>query len=209
MNMAKQTDAEKWAGCYLRVSSSGQRDDSQAHEVEQYIKAQGLNAVHWYRDTATGANLDRPEFERLQRDVFAGKVNAVIVWRLDRLARNLKDGINVLADWTGRGVRVVSVTQQLDLSGPIGRMIAAVLLGVAEMERENINERIRAGIAARKAKGLPMGRRRGDTGHPWSLVKRRVDVALARSLRAQGVSVADIATRFKVSRPTVYAVLKF
>ena len=208
MSMAKQTDAGKWTAVYLRVSSANQRDDSQAHEVGRYIDGQGQQtAIRYYKDKATGANLQRPEFERLEKDIFDGRVSTVVCWRLDRLARNLRDGVNVLANWCKAGVRVVSLCEQLDLSGAVGQLVAAVLFGVAGMEREAINERIRAGIAARKAKGLPMGRQRGDVGHRWNLAKRRVDPALAQSLRAQGVSVADIAARFKVSRPTVYAVL--
>ncbi len=208
--MAKRTSkaSDMWTAVYMRVSGSGQRDDSQVHEIERYVKAQGLRAVHYYRDTATGANLDRPGFAKLQADIFGGRVQAVIVWRLDRLARNIRDGVVTLADWCERGVRVVAVSQQLDFNGAVGKMIAAVLLGVAEMERENINERIRAGLAARKAKGLPMGRAKGDTGHAWALSKRKVDADLARSLRAQGVPVADIAKRFGCSRVAVYQALQ-
>lgn len=58
----------------------------------------------------------------------AGKT--VMVWKLDRLSRRLRDGVNLLADWCDRGIRVVSITQQIDLSGPVGRMIAAVMLGL-------------------------------------------------------------------------------
>ena len=60
-----------------------------------------------------------------------------MVWKLDRLSRNLRDGINVLADWCDKGLRVVSVTQQIDFNGATGKMLAAVLLGVAEMEQED------------------------------------------------------------------------
>ena len=198
----------KWTACYLRCSTQRQRDDSQAHEVGRYIDGQGIKAVRYYRDKATGSNMDRPAFQRLQKDIFEGRVSTVVCWRLDRLARNLRDGVNVLADWTAKGIRVVSVTQQLDLSGAVGRMVAALLLGIGEMERENINMRIRAGLAARRAKGLPMGRQRGDTGHPWNPAKRKIDVILARSLRQQGATIADLAQRFGCSRPTVDRALR-
>ena len=80
-------------------------------------------------------------FERLQRSIFNGQVKTVVIWKLDRLSRKMRDGINVLCEWCDRGVRVVSVTQQIDLSGTVGKMIAAVLLGVAEMEQETRRER--------------------------------------------------------------------
>ena len=204
LNIEPGPDA--FTAVYLRVSTAGQKDDSQVYEVERYVKAQGLPAVHYYRDTASGANLDRPEFERLQRDVFSGQVRAVIVWKLDRLARSLRDGIDCLCDWLARNVHVVSVSQQLDFNGATGKLIAAVLLAVAEMERETIRERVRAGIAARQAKGLPMGRRPGQCPK-WSLAKRKIDPAMAASLKTQGVPVKDIAAKFGCTRQAVSGVL--
>ena len=82
---------------------------------------------------ASGDDLDRRQFAKLQADIFAGEVDTVVVWKLDRLSRSLRDGVNVLADWCDRGLRVVSVTQQIDFNGALGKMLAAVLLGVAEM----------------------------------------------------------------------------
>jgi DNA invertase Pin-like site-specific DNA recombinase len=65
-------------------------------------------------DSAT--NLQREAFTRLQAAIFAGKVTTVVVWKLDRLARNLKEGVNVLADWCKRGVRVIAITQQIGVT---------------------------------------------------------------------------------------------
>ena len=70
-----------------------------------------------------------------------------MVWKLDRLARNLKEGVNVLADWCQRGVRVIAVTQQIDLNGPVGHLIASLLFGIAEIELQHAKERQAAGIA--------------------------------------------------------------
>jgi DNA invertase Pin-like site-specific DNA recombinase len=119
----------------------------------------------------------------------------------------MKDGISLLCDWCERGVRVVSLQEQLDLGGTVGQIVASVLFGVAEMERENINERIRAGIAARKAKGLPMGRQEGQQ-FKRSPAKRKVDPETARNLRSQGVKVTDIAERFGCSKQAIYDALK-
>jgi DNA invertase Pin-like site-specific DNA recombinase len=200
-----RTDA--WTACYLRVSTTAQTDASQVHEVERYLVAHGVEAAEYYSDQASGANLARPEFERLQRDVLAGKVHTVIVYKLDRLARSLRDGIAVLCDWLARGVRIVSITQQLDFAGATGKLIASVLLAVAEMEREAIVERTVAGLAAARARGVRLGRPPG-TGRPWLLAKRKIDPLLARSLRAQGVGVAAIAAKFNCSKTAVHYVLK-
>ena len=110
--------------------------------------------------------------------------------------------MNVLADWCERGIRVVSITQQLDLSGAIGRIVAALLLGVAEMERENINERIRAGVEAAKKRGVKFGRPAWKT-RPY----RKIDPAEVKRLRAEGVPMAEIARRLDVTRQACYSAL--
>ena len=68
----------------------------------------------------------------MQDAIFAGEIDTVVVWKLDRLARNLKEGVNVLADWCQRGVRVIAITQQIDLSGPVGNLIATLLFGIVD-----------------------------------------------------------------------------
>jgi len=192
----------KHVAVYCRVSTSQQDTRSQREALKEYVANHGLANVKWYTDKATGANLERPAFERLQRAIFNGRVSTVIVWKLDRLARNLRDGVNILADWCERGIRVVSITQQLDLSGSIGRLVAALLLGVAEMERENINERIRAGVAAAKKRGVKFGRPAWKT-RPY----RTVDPAEVKKLRKEGLPMTDIARRLGVTRQACYKAL--
>ena len=112
--------------------------------------------------------LKRPAFDRLQKAIFAGTVKTVVVWKLDRISRRQRDGVNLLADWCERGVRVVAVTQQIDLSGAVGRMVASVLFGLAEIESEYRRERQAAGIAEAKERGVYRGRERGTTKAPAS-----------------------------------------
>ncbi len=131
-------------------------------------------------------NLQRPEFDRLQKDIFAGQVNTVIVWKLDRLSRRLRDGVNVLADWCERGLKIIVLTQQIELNGAVGRMIAAVMLGLAEIELEYRQERQAAGIEVAKRKGVYMGRKRGTTkGKP-----NRVRELACKGLRAKEIAQA-------------------
>src|SRR5262249_62214361 len=111
----------------------------------------------------TGGTLRRPAFDGLEKAIFAGTVKTVVVWKLDRLSRRQRDGVDLLADWCERGVRVVAVTQQIDLSGAVGRMVASVLFGLAEIESEYRRERQAAGIAVAKERGVYRGRRRGTT----------------------------------------------
>lgn len=183
--------------CYCRVSSRRQRHDSQKTEITRWLQNHGISGagVRWFEDTETGTTLQRPAFDQLQRAVFAGTIKTVVVWKLDRLSRRLRDGVNLLVDWCERGVRIVVVTQQLDLHGAVGRLIASVLFGLAEIEQEYRRERQAAGIAVARRHGMYRGRRKGTT-------KARPD--RARELRARGLTVPEIANVLQVSARTVF-----
>ncbi len=142
--------------------------------------------------------LHRPAFARLQRAIGAGPITTIVVWKLDRLARRQQDGINLLAEWCARNVRVVAVTQQIDLSGPVGRMVASVLFGLAEIAWEYRRERQAAGIAVAKAQGVYHGRQKGTTK---ALLQR------VATLRQRGLTGLEIATALGVSERTVFRYL--
>jgi DNA invertase Pin-like site-specific DNA recombinase len=185
---------------YVRVSSRHQKTDSQESEIRKWVEGNGIDPdkVTWFIDRETGKTLDRPAMKRLQQAIFDGSIKTVIVYKLDRISRRLRDGVNTLADWCDCGVRVVVVTQAIDLSGPVGRMIAAVLLGLSEVELEFRRERQAAGIEVAKAKGVYKGRRLGTT-------KGKPD--RARELRDKGLNVTEIATAMGTSERTVFRYL--
>ncbi|NQU24000.1 MAG: recombinase family protein [Candidatus Nealsonbacteria bacterium] len=187
--------------CYARVSTSRQKTDSQVSEINRWLSANGHdeNEVVWYEDKETGKHINRKSFKRLQHDIFSGKVKVVILWKLDRLSRRLLDGITILADWCERGVKVIVVTQQIELGGPVGRMIAAVMLGLAEIELEYRRERQDAGIAVAKRRGKYRGRKAGT---------QKVKPQRARELRERGLKIAEIETALGVSKSTVMRYLK-
>ncbi len=108
-------------GIYIRISDASQNNASQKREIARWLKGNGIadSDCRWFIDTGTGDNLDRAEFEKLQTAIFHGEIQTVVVWKLDRLSRSLRDGINVLVDWCDRGLRVVSTTQQIDFNGAI------------------------------------------------------------------------------------------
>jgi DNA invertase Pin-like site-specific DNA recombinase len=185
---------------YVRVSSRHQKTDSQEAEIKKWLTGNGLDPekVVWFIDKETGKTLDRPAFKRLQKAIFDGTVKTVVVWKLDRLSRRLRDGVNILADWCERGLRVIVVTQQIDLSGPVGRMIAAVMLGLAEIELEFRRERQAAGIEVAKQRGVYRGRQQGTT---------KAKPRRARELRDQGLTVPEIANALGTSERTIWRYL--
>ncbi len=201
-------DATKTIACYTRVSTFEQTGAAQRAEIEKWLESNGIQSerVRWYQDKETGATLKRPAFEKLQSDIFTGKVGTVVVWKLDRLSRNLRDGINVLADWADRGLKVVSITQQLEFNGTLGKMLATLLFGLAEMDLTNIRERQAAGIAAAKKRDatLPLserayqGRRRET---------KKADAQRARELRDRGNKPREIAAALGISERTVFRYL--
>jgi DNA invertase Pin-like site-specific DNA recombinase len=186
--------------CYCRVSSARQKTDSQEPEIRRWLQGNrvDLATAEWFEDKETGRTLNRPAFDRLQKAIFAGMVKMVVVWKLDRISRRQRDGVNLRADWCERAVRVVAVTQQIDLSGPVGRMVASVLFGLAEIESEYRRERQAAGIAEAKDRGVYRGRERGTTKAPSGR---------ARELRSRGLTVQEIATALGVSRRTAFRYL--
>jgi DNA invertase Pin-like site-specific DNA recombinase len=97
---------------YLRLSTLDQERGIQSQEkaISDYLAGHRLTDVVWYRDRLSGATTTRPAFTKLQRDIFCGKIKTVVTWRLDRLSRSLRDGVNVLADWLEKDVRVVAVS---------------------------------------------------------------------------------------------------
>lgn len=192
---------KKRVACYVRVSTVGQNETGQHNDLQKWITGNGIptTMVDWYVDKVSGDTLARPAFDRLQRDIFTGNVATVVVWRLDRLSRKVRDGINVLCDWCELDLRIVSVTQQIDFKGPTGKMLAAVLLGVAEMEQEARRERQRVGIEAAKERGLYSGRKQGTT---------KAKPKRAHQLRDKGLTGREIATAMGISPRTVDRYLK-
>ncbi len=186
--------------CYCRVSSRHQKNDSQKAEIQRWLQNNGLSSssVQWFEDQESGKTTQRSDFERMQKAIFEGTIKTVVVWKLDRLSRRQSEGIHLLGEWCERGVRVVAVTQQIDLSGAVGRMLASVMFGLAEIELEYRQERQAAGIAVAKDKGVYQGRMKGTTKAKPSRVKQ---------LRERGFTTPEIAKALGISPRTAFRYL--
>ena len=182
---------------YMRVSSNSQSVAAQRHELKRFLASHNGTEARWFIDEGvSGATMDRPALEQLKRAIFMGEVNTVVVYSLDRLARNAVEGLVLLADWLKRGVRLIVITTQMDFSGEVGQMVASLLLHIAQMERTLIRERQAAGIAAARANGNRWGGRKVGIG-------LKADPGRVMALRGQGLANHEIARALGVSTRTV------
>ena len=134
-------------------SLDAQREAAEAYIVSQ--KAEGWTALPDRYDDGgfTGGNMARPALDRLLRDITRGKVDCVVVYKVDRLSRSLLDFARIMETFDNHGVSFVSVTQQFNTTHSMGRLTLNILLSFAQFEREIIGERIRDKLAAQARKG--------------------------------------------------------
>src|SRR3981189_1365633 len=135
---------------------------AQREACEAFIKSQrheGWTCLPQAYDDGglSGATLDRPALQQLLADIQAGKIDAVVTYKVDRLTRSLADFAKIVEIFDARGVSFVSVTQQFNTTTSMGRLTLNVLLSFAQFEREVTGERIRDKVAASKKKGMWMG----------------------------------------------------
>lgn len=191
------------SGIYLRVSSTSQDLRSQEPDLQTWAKAQADEAV-WYRDKATGTNMDRPGLDKLLADARSGRITKVIVWRLDRLGRTARGLLELLDELQRLGVGFVSLREGIDLATPAGRLMLVVLAGVSQYETEVRKERQIAGIEKAKAEGKTWGGRKVGTRVKLTEEKE----ALIRQLHGQDTPIAAIARMVGLTRKTVYMALE-
>jgi DNA invertase Pin-like site-specific DNA recombinase len=176
---------------YARVSTA---DQNMALQLNALREA-GVDRV--FRDQGvSGSTSARPGLDACLDHLREGDV--LTVWKLDRLGRNTQHVLAIVEDLTARGVGFRSLTEGLHTDGPMGKAMLTIMAAFAQLERDTMIERTRAGLAAAAANGRKGGR------------PRKVDAAAAakaRSMRAKGINATDIAKMLGVSRATVYRYL--
>ncbi len=186
---------------YARVSTPEQSNAAQILELEAYCDRRGFTVYEEYGDVASGSDKRKasaaPGFKKLMKDAHARRFDAVLVWKLDRLNRSFKALIDALQEFSALGIDFISMTQAIDTTTPSGKLFFHMLAAFAEFEREMIVERVNAGIAHRRAKGLTFGR------------KRNLEAEEAiHGLKDEGYSIRQIAKRTGRSRAGVSLILK-
>jgi DNA invertase Pin-like site-specific DNA recombinase len=194
---------------YCRVSTADQSCARQERDLGVFAERSGYDVVGTFKETGSGVKLDRAERRKVMALAQARQIDAVLVTELSRWGRSTTDLLATLKELEVRRVSVIALNgMAFDLSTPHGRMIATVLAGVAEFERELIQERIRSGIAAAKARGKRSGRQPGQRPKSDRLTPKVLAlIALGRSYRLIGRevglsknTVADIVKRSRLMK---------
>lgn len=164
----------KTAAIYIRVSTDAQFEegysiDAQKEQLSAYCVSKGIKNYEYYIDGGwSGSNIERPEMQRLIKNVKEDKISHVIVYKLDRLSRSQKDTLYLIEDiFNPHGVDFVSLNESMDTSTPIGRLMLGILSAFAQLERENIRLRTRMGMKERVKSGLWMGGGRIPFGYDY------------------------------------------
>lgn len=172
---------------YVRVSTNDQNTDLQRNALK------GANCELIYQDKISGRTSERPGLKKALRNLKAG--DTLVVWKLDRLGRSMRHLVMLTEELRERGVNFRSLTDSIDTSTPMGRFFFHVMGALAEMERELIIERTRAGLLAARENGRIGGRRRIMTAELTEKARRMI---------ANGATVHQVALILDVSAKTIY-----
>lgn len=180
---------------YMRVSKS---DGSQSVDLQRdALIAAGVNPARIYEDHASGRLDARPGLTAMLKALRDG--DTLVVWKLDRLGRDLRHLINTVHDLTQRGIGFKVLTghgASIDTTTPAGKLVFGIFAALAEFERELISERTKAGLASARARG-----RKG--GAPFKMTTAKVRLAMA-AMGQPGTKVSELCRELGVTRQTLY-----
>jgi DNA invertase Pin-like site-specific DNA recombinase len=187
----------KRCALYMRVSTLDQHPETQAHDLRAMATQRGFEIICEYTDQISGAKSKRPGLDQLLADARRGKFDIVLVWAFDRIARSTRHFLEVLDELTHLNIEFISFRENIDTGGPLGRAMVVIIGAIAELERNLIIERVRAGMRRAKLEGRRIGRAPLD-----------VDRQAVLRDRARGLSLSQIADAHRISRPSVSRIIK-
>jgi DNA invertase Pin-like site-specific DNA recombinase len=178
---------------YARVSTEGQDPEVQLQALRAHATNRGWTIIEECIDHGfSGAKEKRPALDRMIKAAWTGTFQAVLVWRFDRFARSVKHLLAALEKFRSLNINFISLQEQFDTSTPIGQAMFTIIGTMAQLERDIIRERVKAGLDRARSRGVRLGR-------PVAQAKPD-EVA---SLKEQGLSLPEIAKRLRCSRSTV------
>jgi DNA invertase Pin-like site-specific DNA recombinase len=184
---------------YTRVSTQDQSVGMQTSDLRRYCDQRGFEVYKEYCDQGISGTKDkRPALDELMNDAKKKRFDAILCWRFDRFARSTKHLITALEEFRHLGIEFISYQENIDTSSPLGKAMFTIVSAIAELERNILLERVRAGLRRAKESGKVLGRpKRSD-----------LNVEELRKMRDQGLSFRKIGDRVKASPATIYQILR-
>jgi DNA invertase Pin-like site-specific DNA recombinase len=187
----------KRCALYLRVSTLDQHPETQFYDLQKMAEQRGYQIVEQYEDRISGARAKRPGLDQMLFDARRGHFDVVMVWAFDRMARSVRHFLDVLDELNRLNIEFISFRENIDTGGPLGRAVVVIVGAIAELERNLIIERVRAGMRRAKLEGRRIGRRPLD-----------VDRAAVIRDRQRGMSLSQIGEAHRISRALVSKILR-
>jgi DNA invertase Pin-like site-specific DNA recombinase len=182
----------KRVAIYCRVSTADQHPETQLYDLREMAKQRGYEVVHEYVDTISGAKSKRPGLDQLMANARRNRFDIVLVAAFDRVARSVRHFLEVLDELTHLGISFVSLRENIDTGGPLGRAMLTIIGAIAELERSLIVERVKAGMRRAKLEGRRIGRA------PLNINREQVVAD-----RKSGMSLTKVASKHRISRASV------
>jgi DNA invertase Pin-like site-specific DNA recombinase len=182
----------KRAALYCRVSTGEQNLDTQLLDLREFAKQRGFEIVGEYTDVISGTKSKRPGLDRLMTDARRRRFDVVLVAAFDRVARSVKHFLEVLDELNRLGIEFVSLRENIDTGGALGRALLTIIAAIAELERSLIVERVKAGMRRAKLEGRRIGRQ------PLNIDREQVVAD-----RKSGMSLTQVSRKHRISRASV------
>ncbi len=183
---------------YVRVSTTDQNFASQEDTLRDFCGRQGWDRLTWYKEKKSGANIGRAQLGRLMDDTRHGRIDMVLVFKLERFGRSTLHMLQCVEEFKSKGVRFMSATEPIDTGNSTGQLVLEIMAAIASHQRLQSLERSRAGITAARKRGVRLGR-------PSTM---GAQIAKVLKLSKKEKNLSEVARRAGVSRSYVGKILK-
>ena len=189
---------KKTAAIYVRVSTPDQHVESQLYDLRELAAQRGFEVVHEYEDRGVcGKKARRPGLDLLMADARRKRFSVVLVAAFDRIARSTRNFLQVIDELDSMGIEFISRRENVDTSGPMGRLFVTIISAIAELERSLVADRVKSGMRRARLEGRQIGRARLDINREQVVTDRR-----------SGMSLTAVAKRHNISRASVCRLMR-
>jgi len=190
----------KNAAIYVRVSTPDQHVESQLYDLRELAAQRGFEVVHEYEDRGVcGKKARRPGLDALMADARKKKFSVVLVAAFDRIARSTRNFLQAIDELDRMGIEFISRRENVDTSGPMGRLFVTIISAIAELERSLVVDRVKSGMRRAKLEGRQIGRSRLDVNREQVVIDRRTGMSLTQVAKRHNISRASVCRLMKVA----------